>query len=90
MLIALTFLHPLFKGHPVVYQGSLLLTFIVSLFDGLGAAGVKIQAVDSAFTQLLPLYSVGLGWVVPAIIGGIAGYIVVLLRAGTVLNRPSK
>lgn len=90
VLIALTFLHPLIKGHPVVYQGSLLLTFIVSLFDGLGAAGVKIQAVDSAFTQLLPLYSVGLGWVVPAIIGGIVGYIVVLLRAGTVLNRPSK
>ncbi|PFA94024.1 branched-chain amino acid transport system II carrier protein [Priestia megaterium] len=73
-LIFLTFLHPLFKGKAEVYQGSLLLTFIISLFDGLNAAGIKIEAINTVFNQFLPMYSIGLGWLLPAIIGGLGGY----------------
>lgn len=79
-LIFLTFLHTVFKGKAEVYQGSLLFTFIISLFDGLNEAGVKIEVVNRVFTQILPMYSIGLGWFIPAIIGGLGGYILSMFR----------
>ena len=57
-----------------MYQGSLLVTFIVSMFDGLSAAGVKLAVVNDILTKLLPMHAVGLGWVLPAVIGGLIGY----------------
>jgi branched-chain amino acid:cation transporter, LIVCS family len=79
-LIALTFLHPLFKGEKEVYQGSMSFTLVVALFDGLNAAGIAIAPINDLFTKILPLYEVGLGWIVPAIVGGICGYIFGALR----------
>ncbi|MEC0183661.1 branched-chain amino acid transport system II carrier protein [Paenibacillus peoriae] len=79
-LIFLTFLHPVFKGRPAVYQGSLILTFIISLFDGLNAAGIEIKVINDFFTQFLPLYDVGLGWLIPSVLGGVGGYIFMMLR----------
>lgn len=72
-LMVLTFLHPLFKGKTEVYQLSMLFTFIISIFEGLNAAGIQIEQVHELFSAILPLYTVGLGWVVPAIIGGVFG-----------------
>ncbi|MBY0123419.1 branched-chain amino acid transport system II carrier protein [Bacillus sp. S/N-304-OC-R1] len=72
-LMALTFLHPLFKGKKGVYQGSIIMTFIVSVFDGLNAAGINIEAVNNLFTAILPGYGVGIGWIIPAIVGGVIG-----------------
>ncbi|MFJ7755325.1 branched-chain amino acid transport system II carrier protein [Peribacillus muralis] len=80
VLIFLTFFHSLFKGRPEVYQGSLLLTFIVSLFDGLSGAGVHISFIDTFFNAILPLYGAGLGWIVPAIVGAVVGYASSLIR----------
>ncbi|MEC2145722.1 branched-chain amino acid transport system II carrier protein, partial [Bacillus spizizenii] len=51
-----------------------------SLFDGLNEAGVKIEVVNRVFTQILPMYSIGLGWFIPAIIGGLGGYILSMFR----------
>jgi LIVCS family branched-chain amino acid:cation transporter len=81
VLIFLTFLHSLFKGRPEVYQGSLLLTFIVSLFDGLNGAGVHITFINDFFTAILPMYEAGLGWIVPAIVGGFIGYASSVLKS---------
>lgn len=75
-LLVLTFLHPLFKGKKEVYQVSILLTGIVSVFDGLNAAGIKIQFINDVFTTILPMYSVGMGWILPAIIGGLIGFFI--------------
>ncbi|WP_088008944.1 branched-chain amino acid transport system II carrier protein [Indiicoccus explosivorum] len=80
LLIALTFLHPLFKGKTEVYQGSMALTAVVAVFDGLNAAGIAVGPVNDLFTSFLPLYAVGLGWIVPAIIGGAFGYLVSMAR----------
>ncbi|PGZ95565.1 branched-chain amino acid transport system II carrier protein [Bacillus pseudomycoides] len=85
MLIVLTFLHRLFKGRSEVYQVSLLFTFIVSIFDGLNAANLKVDAINSLFSHL-PLYDAGLGWIVPALIGAFLGYGISLLR---VKNNPN-
>ncbi|HFU4567991.1 MULTISPECIES: branched-chain amino acid transport system II carrier protein [Bacillus] len=74
-LIFLTLLHPLFKGRTKVYQFSLFFTFIVSLYEGFNSAGIKIEIIDHFFTQLLPMYNMGIGWFLPAILGGITGYI---------------
>ncbi|MEB6550933.1 branched-chain amino acid transport system II carrier protein [Heyndrickxia sporothermodurans] len=79
-LIFLTFFHSLFKGKSEVYICSLLFTFLVSFFDGLKAAKIKFYAVDQLFTNIFPLYSVGMGWLLPAIIGGIIGYIISILK----------
>ena len=79
VLIILTFLHPLFKGNRFVYQGSLLLTFMVSIMDGLKATGLHvISIIDTFFIHHLPLYALGLGWIVPAAAGGVAGFIISL------------
>ncbi|MCK6259126.1 branched-chain amino acid transport system II carrier protein [Fictibacillus sp. KIGAM418] len=87
MLIFLSFAHNLFKGRSEVYQGSLLFTFIVSLFDGLNAANLSIDGVNSFFSSILPLYDTGLGWILPAIVGALLGYAVSLVRSnGTVLH----
>jgi branched-chain amino acid:cation transporter, LIVCS family len=86
VLIFLTFTHSLFKGRAEVYQGSLLLTFIVSLFEGLNGAGISVQGVDTLFAQMLPFYEIGLGWIVPAIVGGILGFIYSLVRPVRVMK----
>jgi LIVCS family branched-chain amino acid:cation transporter len=80
VLIFLTFFHPLFKGKTEVYQGSLLLTFIISLFDGLNTGGIHISSINSFFIRVLPMYKVGLGWIVPAIIGGLIGFSIVQVK----------
>ncbi|WP_078382491.1 branched-chain amino acid transport system II carrier protein [Sutcliffiella halmapala] len=74
-LMVLTFLHPLFKGMKQVYQGSMLFTSIVALFDGLNAAGIKFAPINDLFATILPLYGVGLGWMLPAVVGGIVGFV---------------
>ncbi|MGP4039718.1 branched-chain amino acid transport system II carrier protein [Gracilibacillus sp. D59] len=79
-LMILTFLHPLFKGRKEVYQISILCTFIIALFDGLNAAGINIQVVNEWFTTVLPLYTVGLGWIIPAIVGGLVGLILSFIK----------
>ncbi|MGE8081561.1 branched-chain amino acid transport system II carrier protein [Peribacillus loiseleuriae] len=79
-LIFLTFLHSFFKGRQEVYLGTMLMTFIISLFDGLSAAGLNIKVIDDLFIAILPGYEVGLGWIGSAIIGGVLGYVISLLR----------
>jgi len=75
VLVALAFFHRFFGGSHKVYAGSMLLTGIVSLYDGLQAFGLNMHFVAS-FMGHLPLASVGLGWVIPAIAGGVVGFIV--------------
>lgn len=74
-LIFLTFLHSKFKGERSVLV-SLLLTFIISLNDGLKEAGINIKFINDLFSDFLPMYNIGLGWVIPTIVGGLCGLII--------------
>ena len=74
-LMALTFLHSFFNGRKEVYQGSMILTSIVAFTDALKAAGMSIAPLENLFATILPLYEVGLGWIFPAIIGGLLGFV---------------
>lgn len=87
VLIALTFAHTLFKGRTEVYQGAMFLTLIVGVIEGLLAAGVKMAGLKSFLGDYLPLFDVGLGWILPAIVGALIGYIISLARPNVVLDK---
>ncbi len=74
VLVTLAFFHRFFKGSHKVYAGAMLLTGIVSLYDGLQMFGLKWSFI-APFMKSLPLAAVGLGWVIPAIAGGVVGFI---------------
>ncbi|UOR11131.1 branched-chain amino acid transport system II carrier protein [Halobacillus amylolyticus] len=75
VLIILTFTGGIIHHSPYVYRGAIILTSLVSLYDGLVAAGVPLSAV-TPYIQSLPFYEINLSWLVPALIGGIAGGII--------------
>ncbi|QED48946.1 branched-chain amino acid transport system II carrier protein [Cytobacillus dafuensis] len=81
VLIVLSFLHNAFKGSSIVYIWALIPTGIISLIDGLNAAGLNMTAITDAL-NFLPLFDQGIGWIVPAILGAIVGY-VISLASGT-------
>lgn len=72
MLILLSMLDTLFNKSSIVYSLTILFTGIVSLVDSLGQVGVKLGFVTNLCSSL-PLYSKGLGWVVPAVVGMLLG-----------------
>ena len=78
VLIFLAFIDPLFNGYRAVYIGTMIPTFIIGVFDGLSASGL----VGTDFTSslaFLPLMEQGVGWIVPAIIGGFIGFGIALI-----------
>jgi LIVCS family branched-chain amino acid:cation transporter len=75
ILILLTFLHRLFGGVQAVYRLAILVTAIISLYDGLVEFGFELTAV-APFMESLPLYDIGLSWLIPAIIAGLIGWLV--------------
>lgn len=83
VLIFLTFAEPLFKGRMEVYRYSLLLTGITSVIEGLSAAGVPLEPVYNFFGQYVPLFSAGMGWLLPAIVGALLGYGISFTRTTT-------
>ncbi|MRX72753.1 branched-chain amino acid transport system II carrier protein [Bacillus lacus] len=80
VLILLSFLDPLFKGSSLVYGFSILLTGIFSMFDGLTTANINLGAIETLLEKYLPFFEIGIGWVIPALIGGILGFILSFLR----------
>lgn len=83
VLILLSFLEPLFGGRSAVYRGSMFFTVILSVVDGLNAAGISISAVNSLLSKYLSFFDASMGWVVPAIVGAVLGYIISLVTTGS-------
>lgn len=75
VLIVLTFLHRMINGYSQVYSGALLGAGIISVLDGIKTAGINIEFITDQLA-FLPLMEQGLGWLVPAIVFGIIGYII--------------
>lgn len=74
-LIVLAIADKGFGGYRAVYVGAMIGASAVAVVDALKAAGTGTDRLDEWFS-LLPLFSAGAGWVVPALLGGIIGYIV--------------
>lgn len=78
-LILLALLSPLFKDRQVVYVTTTLFTLVVSVADLFKALPKNVQSVSGvqeflAFcNEYLPLFSIGMGWILPAAIGFVIG-----------------
>jgi LIVCS family branched-chain amino acid:cation transporter len=82
VLILLTLCSPLFSNKHSVYAASMLLTFFVSFFDGYSTLAANLpyvtvslfDSIKAFYMDYLPLYNIGLGWIIPALIGTTIGY----------------
>lgn len=83
VLILLALCSPLFGHKQSVYAAAMIFTFCVSFFDGYstlvsslpGATISVFESVKLFYTNYLPLYDIGLGWMLPAVVGVIIGLI---------------
>lgn len=69
--------HP-FDRVPGVYAGAVLFAGIISLLTTLMELGVMADAIQGVLLHL-PLYGLGLHWVLPAVVGGVLGALLSLL-----------
>lgn len=85
-LILLTLFSSLFNHSRIVYQCTTYFTMIASFIDGVQASPpgfVKTsfaQFIISLGERYLPFFSIGMGWILPALIGFIVGLIVNFVR----------
>ena len=93
VLIILAFTSPLFNHARAVYVATIAVTFFIAIIDGFktltGTLEVAnpawLQAIIDTYSAVLPLYDVGLGWLLPAIATiVITGLIVPSKKAATV------
>lgn len=75
VLILLSFLHRYFRGYRAVYIGGTIGTALVSVVDALKQLGVPLDVITSYYDRL-PLYQEGIGWIAPALIGALIGYLI--------------
>ncbi|MFV0517167.1 MAG: branched-chain amino acid transport system II carrier protein [Aminipila sp.] len=71
-LVLFSFCNRWIKSKPEAYALALLFAFIIGVFDGLKTANISLGAV-SDLVATLPLFNLGLGWVIPSIIGCLIG-----------------
>lgn len=80
-LILLSLISPLFNHAKEVYQATTIFTLIAAIFDGINAIQFSnatphlITELINFATAYIPFFSIGMGWVVPSIIGFIIGII---------------
>jgi len=92
VLILLALSSSLFNNKQTVYASAMFLTFFVSLIDGYKALvesipGAKLSlldAVEQLYSNILPLYDIGLGWILPAIIGVVIGLLMPSKKVTTI------
>ena len=75
VLIVTSLLDPWLKKHHYVMICGMLFVFPFSLLDGLKNAKLLLPAI-TAWVDRLPLFSIGLGWLIPAVIGCCIGYFI--------------
>ena len=88
-LILLVLVGPLFKQRPAVYRMTTYFTLIASIVDGLNACpdGIKqtsfVKTLLDFATNYLPFFKLGMGWIVPALIGLVIGLIWSMVKKET-------
>ena len=62
--------------HKAIYQYAVGFTLAFSVIDGLRVAGISSTALDALLAAHLPFYDITMGWVCPAIVGALVGFVV--------------
>ncbi|WHY01249.1 branched-chain amino acid transport system II carrier protein [Neobacillus sp. DY30] len=79
VLILLSLVHSYIPVFRAVYIGAIIGAGIVSIYDGLTTAGIEAASISTALT-FVPLYTNGLGWLFPSIVGGLIGLLFQYVR----------
>ena len=90
ILILLGLAAPLFNNKQSVFATAMVFTFFVSIIDGYNALVESVPAFENGFfnaiaafyESILPLYDIGLGWVMPALIGTVIGLVIPSKKKG--------
>lgn len=91
-LILLVIISPLFNHRKEVYRMTTYVTLFAALLDALNntpdfiKSNSFISSILATAENYLPLFTIGMGWVIPAIIGFIIGLIWTKLSADTTSN----
>ncbi|WP_085992257.1 branched-chain amino acid transport system II carrier protein [Oceanobacillus senegalensis] len=75
VLMMLSLLTPFIGKGKTMYRASIALTFVYALYDVLANLGVNVDG----FAQVIgfvPFFDLGLGWIVPAVVGATSGYVI--------------
>jgi branched-chain amino acid:cation transporter, LIVCS family len=80
VLILLSFVHSYLPVSKAVYVGAIVGAGLVSLYDGLSTAGIEIAAISGGLA-FIPLYTNGLGWLLPSVVGGLLGLLFRYVKA---------
>ncbi|MCY1118661.1 branched-chain amino acid transport system II carrier protein [Bacillus safensis] len=81
VIILLSFLDRWINGRRIIYIASLLFTGVFAVIDGLVAAKIPLGGLPEFLEAVLPLYSLGIGWAVPAVLGAIIGLLISLFTS---------
>lgn len=79
VIILLSFLDRWINGRRVIYVVSLIFTGFFAIIDGLLAAKFNLGGLPNFLDSFIPFYDLGIGWVVPAIIGAGIGVLISML-----------
>lgn len=74
-LIVLALMNNWFKGYQPVYIGSMIGAGSIAIMDAIKQTGLVTEHILNDFFSFLPLFSNGGGWILPAFIGGVVGYL---------------
>ncbi|MBR3785477.1 MAG: branched-chain amino acid transport system II carrier protein [Firmicutes bacterium] len=74
-LVLMAFMHKKIGSHPAPYGLAFLFAFIIGIFDGLKTAGISLGAF-AGIMEMVPFFNLGLGWIVPAIVGALIGLVI--------------
>ena len=80
-LVILAVIHPLFEDHRLVYQYTIGFSLIPALLDAVvtipsqAPAIVTIKTLALTIQQWLPFGAIGMGWLIPALVGFCIGYL---------------
>lgn len=75
VLMALSLLQPIIGDGKMMYRFSVTLTLVYAVYEVLVSLGLNLDGV-AQIIGIVPFFEFGLGWVVPALIGGFIGYTV--------------
>ncbi|EDW20697.1 branched-chain amino acid transport system II carrier protein [Bacillus pumilus] len=81
VIILLSFLDRWINGRRVIYVVSLIFTGFFAIIDGLLAAKINLGGLPAFSDAFIPFYDLGIGWVVPAIIGAGIGVLISMLTS---------
>ncbi|YAR62971.1 branched-chain amino acid transport system II carrier protein [Bacillus cytotoxicus] len=84
VLIILSLVENYIRIPLAMYVGGMIGAFAISLFDGLHNANIEIATL-APILEKIPLYSVGMGWLIPGIIGMFVGYVVSMFQKRAVV-----